>query len=442
MTRPHSVLILGAGLAGLTCASELAAAGVEVTVLEKLPTVGGLARNVERGAAKFDLGGHRFFSAKPELVDWLRTLVGDELRQVGRKSRIRLGGRYFDYPLRAGNALAGFGAAGSFAIVKDYAVAALSRALSNDEDVSFEGWVSSRFGRRLYEIYFRPYTEKVWGISCSQISADWAAQRIQLLSLADAVWQAVRPGGDKPKTYASQFWYPAGGIGVIGEILAGKIRDAGGKVHTGAAVEQITVRDGRIAEVVAAGETYAADAVISTIPLTRLGALINAPTAALNELSYRAIRCVFLVLNAGQITDDTWLYFPEPDVVFSRTHEPPNWAPELAPPQGTSLCLEVFCNEGDRLWSLDADDLADRCVTDLARLGLIKTSQVTEASDERVPSAYPVYRVGYKAPLRAVRERVAEVADLYLLGRTGAYRYDNMDQVVDAALALARRLTT
>ncbi len=440
MTAPRTALILGAGLAGLTCAHELTRAGVAVTVLEKLPVVGGLARNVSYGGGRFDLGGHRFFTPKQELVDWLRGLVGDSLRQVGRKSRIRLGGRYFDYPLRPFNALSGFGLAGSARILADYAASRLRRALTTGEEVSFEDWVVRRFGRRLFDIYFGPYTEKVWGLSCREISAEWAAQRIQLLNLSDAVVRALWRREDGPKTYAQSFWYPAGGIGVIGETLAACVREAGGVVRTDCAVERVTVRDGRVAEVAAGGENWSADVVISTIPLTQLGHLVGAPADALSLLSYRAIRCVYLVLAMPQVTDDSWIYFPERGIVFGRSHEPRNWGADLAPPGGTSLCLEVFCHEGDEVWQCDERELAARCIDDLARLGLIQAAQVTGAFSEHVPHAYPVYRVGFRQPLRAVLDHVQTVGNLHVLGRTGAYRYHNMDQVAEAALDLARKL--
>lgn len=440
MSAPRSALILGGGLAGLTCAHELAQKGVPVTVLEKLPAVGGLARNVTHRDAGFDLGGHRFFSADPRLIQWLHDLAGDELLQVPRKSRILMGGKFFDYPLRTANAIAGFGLQDTYRILADYTEAAFRRALSSDADISFADWVLHRFGRRLYDLYFRPYTEKVWGMPCEQISADWAAQRIQLLSLTDAVWQAVRPGRNAPKTYAQDFWYPKSGIGILGERLAQRVRDLGGVIHTGRAVERITRRGSRVTSVTAGGEKFNADIVISTLPLNLLGKMIGAPADAVSALRYRAIRCVYLLLDTEQVTDDTWLYFPEADIVFGRSHEPPNWSRQLAPAQGTSLCLEVFCHQGDEQWSRPENELADACVADLDRLGLVKPAQVADAFSVQVPDAYPVFHVGYKKPLRAVTESIDRIDNLFPLGRTGAYLYHNMDQVVEAAIALARKV--
>jgi len=440
LSAAKSALILGGGLAGLTCAHELAKAGCKVTVLEKLDVVGGLARNVTRGDGMFDLGGHRFFTAKPEMLVWLRELIGDELRQVGRKSRILLGGKFFDYPLRPVNAIFGFGLRRSANILWQYAGAALDRALSPQADLSFEDWVVARFGRALYDIYFKPYTEKVWGLRCEDISAEWAEQRIQLLNLPDAVWRAVRPGRESPKTYAQEFWYPAAGIGLIAETLARRVRELGGRVVTGCNVEHVAVVKNAVAEVAGGGKTYKASTVISTIPLTLLGRMFGAAPDALGNLSFRALRCVYLILNMTQVTDDSWLYFPEREILFGRSHEPRNWWPALAPKGRTSLCLEVFCNEGDRFWEMDEKELAAACAADLDRLGLVKREQVAGAFSEYAPHAYPVFRVGYRNSLREVLKHVGRIHNLHLVGRSGAYRYENMDQVAESAIMLARQL--
>jgi protoporphyrinogen oxidase len=440
MTQPRTAVILGGGLAGLVCADELARAGVQVTVLEKLPVVGGLARNVRRQGANFDLGGHRFFTEQPRLLAWLRELVGDSLREVARKSRIRLNGRYFDYPLKPLNALSGFGLTQTARILADYSRAAVRRRLTPASELSLEDWVINRFGQALYEIYFRPYSVKAWGLPCDQVSAEWAAQRIQLMNLSEAIWRAVSRGGRSPKTYAAKFWYPVGGIGVMAEALAERVRTRGGRVLTAASVTGLSVRDGRVAAAQTDAGEFPAEVFISTLPLTNLGRMIGAPEAALAGLAYRAIRCVLLLIAAPRVTDDTWLYFPESDVLFARLHEPRNWDPGMAPPGQTSLCLEIFCDEGDDLWRRDEADLVTACVRDLHRLGLVPETQVREGFVENVAAAYPVFRVGYKQSLRAVLAAVEAVENLHVVGRTGAYRYENMDQVAESAMTLAARL--
>lgn len=439
MGRPKSALILGGGLAGLTCADELARAGVQVTILEQQDAVGGLIRNVSLHGATFDLGGHRFFTEKPALLRWLRELVGDRLREVPRKSRILLGGRYFDYPLRPFNALGGFGLVRAAAIIGDYLGAAVRRHLSHASDLSLEDWVVQRYGRKLFDIYFGPYSEKVWGVPCDEISAEWAAQRIQLMSLADAVYRAVIPTR-QPKTYSAEFHYPVGGIGVLADTLAERVRGRGGRILTGQTVDGLALVDGRVTGAVVGDRTHDAEVVIGTVPLTRLGAWLGAPPAALARLSFRALRCVFLVIDMPRVTDDTWLYFSEPEILFGRLHEPRNWDPGMAPPGQTSLCLEIFCDEGDARWRQDEAALVDECARELDRLGLVGYDRVIAGAARHVPNAYPVFRVGYRQPLREVLDAVAAIENLHVVGRTGAYRYENMDQVAESSLALAAEL--
>lgn len=439
MAKPRSALILGGGLTGLTCADELTKAGVRVTLLEKQPVLGGLARNVEFGGGCFDLGGHRFFTGDRAMLDWLFDLLGDRLLEVPRRSRIRLAGRYFDYPLRPFNALFGFGARRSARIIADYLQAAWRRRLGGGSDVSLEDWVRGRFGSAMYDLYFRPYSEKVWGLPCAQISAEWAAQRIQLLNLTDAVRRALLPIR-RPSTYAACFWYPRGGIGVIAEKLAARVRDRGGEILTAREVTALEHSGGRIASVVAGGESRSADVVISTLPLTDLARMLQTPGERLADLSYRALRCVFLTIDASRVSDDSWLYFPESDVRFSRSHEPRNWDPGMAPPGKTSLCLEFHCHQGDELWRLDAAQLAALCREDLARLGLVDAAWIEAAHCESVTHAYPVFRVGFREKLAAVLAWLAACDNLHPVGRTGAYRYENMDQVAASAIALVRRL--
>lgn len=439
MAKPRSALILGGGLTGLTCADELTKTGVQVTLLEKQPVLGGLARNVLFDGGCFDLGGHRFFTGDRRMIDWLFELLGDRLLEVPRKSRIRLAGRYFDYPLRPFNALFGFGARRSARILADYLRAAWRRRLGGGTDLSLEDWVRGRFGRAMYELYFRPYSEKVWGLPCSQISGEWAAQRIQLLNLGDAVRRALLPAG-RPNTYASCFWYPRGGIGVIARTLADRVRERGGDIRTGREVTAVKRRDKRIEAVIAGDESWSADVVISTLPLTDLARMLDTPPDRVAPLSYRALRCVFLTIDAPGVSDDSWLYFPEADVRFSRCHEPRNWDPGMAPPQKTSLCLEFHCGEGDAIWNLDPRRLAALCRDDLERLGLVAAGRIAGAHCENVSHAYPVFRVGFREQLAAVHEWLAAFDNLYPVGRTGAYRYENMDQVAAAAIALVRRL--
>ncbi|MBZ0272901.1 FAD-dependent oxidoreductase [bacterium] len=431
----HRYIILGGGLAGLTMADELLARGNEATVLEAAPEVGGLARNIEVRGHLFDIGGHRFFSDKQEINDWFRALMEGEIVEVIRKSRILMNGRFADYPLRPVNAFFGMGPMQSLKIVLGY-LNVVGRNGGPQEN--FEDWVVARFGRPLYDIYFGPYTEKAWGVDPTRISAEWAAQRIQLVSLTEAVRKAVLPSKDSPRTYVSRFMYPRRGIGRITQRLAERVRSRGGDIRLKHAVEAIEKRGSQYA-VSAGGATFEGDRIVSTIPVPLLANFLGEPMGE-GALEYRCLRCVFLLLNRPRVTDDTWIYVPDRNVTFARIHEPKNWSREMVPGDGTSLCLEVFCTEGDEIWNMPGDELHRLCVDDLARLKFIDPGDVAHAHDIRVRNAYPVFLVGYRPILDDVLRRVAAHEGVYTVGRTGSFTYTNMDQVVDQALRLTERI--
>ncbi|MCB9476062.1 MAG: FAD-dependent oxidoreductase [Deltaproteobacteria bacterium] len=435
--KPRYV-ILGGGVAGLTCADALAHRGHEVTVLEALPEVGGLARNIDVDGFLFDIGGHRFFTDKPYIIEWLETLMGDELLTVERKSRILLGGKFHHYPLKPVNALFGMGLARSFAIILGYLKTALFERGGRQDN--FEEWVVARFGRPLYDIYFGPYTAKAWGVEPTRISADWAAQRIQLLSLTDAVRKALMNfGPNSPRTYASRFWYPKRGIGRIPVKLAERVRERGGRILLQSPAVKLERENGIYRVTTSQGETIEAERIISTIPVPILCRLLG-DEGMNGALEYRCLRCVFLKIDRPRVTDDTWVYIPERDVIFGRIHEPKNWSSQMVPDGRTSLCLEIFCGEGDEIWDLPGEELYRRCALDLERLGFIKADEVVDGSDLKVKNAYPVFLVGYRDVLDATFRRLSEYDGIHLVGRTGAFTYTNMDQVIHDALTLVGRL--
>ncbi|MDP8256979.1 MAG: FAD-dependent oxidoreductase [Candidatus Alcyoniella australis] len=442
-------VIFGAGLAGLSAADMLSARGREVHIFERLPQLGGLARNVRMGGFTFDLGGHRFFSADPGLIAWLQELLGDDLLTVDRRSRIMLGDRFFDYPLRPANAMLGFGARDTARIVRDYGTAALGRLLGRSRDDDFESWICSRFGRALFEIYFRPYTEKTWSLPSSEISADWANTRIQLLSLFDAVRKALLSSRRSPRTYASQFFYPRGGIGRIAQALAKRVEAHGSVIHHVRGVERVRHENGRVRAALVREpdglvEVQGAQ-FISSVPITELIRILDPqpPTQvqdAARMLAYRSLVCVFMIIDLEQVSDDTWIYFPNTAQIFGRSHEPRNWEREMSEPGMTSLCLEIFCGPGDAAWELDDKALADLAVRDLVATGLVARDKIRTAFIERVPDAYPLFRVGYERQLAVLTQYLSTLENLHPVGRTGRFAYLNMDEVVADALDLAGRL--
>lgn len=426
--------VLGGGIAGLTAARELLRRGYRVTLLERAPVVGGLARTLELRGFRFDIGGHRFHSNNPAVLDWLRALLGDDLLSVPRTSHIHLNGRYVDYPLTFPDALTAFTPPQAAHMLASYGRARLLR--HGRDDRSFEDWVVNRFGREMYRHFFQPYTEKVWGIPCDALSAAWAAQRIGIPSLARAVKQAFFPPDIAPATAVSRFYYPRYGFGMIPVALADDIARRGGAMLTQAIPQRLEPAAGgwRVCwRPAASGErpvTLYARRVVSTIPLGALLRLL--PDAPTPDLAYRGLIGVFLALDRPRVSADSWTYFPDPALLFGRTHEPKNWSPAMVPhPDMTSLGVEIFAGRDDAVWRQSDAALLARVVTQLSGLGWLRPEEVIHGRVLRVPHAYPIYRVGYEQTLTAVLAWLARFAGLHLVGRTGSFRYMNSDGVIE-----------
>lgn len=450
---PRRVLVVGAGPAGLTAAYEAQRAGWNATVLEKDPEyVGGISRTVRSGGYRFDIGGHRFFSKSAEITRWWKERLPDDFIPVQRLSRIYYRGRYFDYPLRPWNALTNLGVFTSFACVLSYAWA---RVFPRQPETSFEDWVSNRFGRRLFTIFFKTYTEKVWGIPTSQLSADWAAQRIKGLSLSRAILNAFRgapkKSGEVIKTLIDTFDYPRLGPGQMWEKTAADIRALGGDVRLGSRVDRIHHTGGRLTAIEAVRvdgtrETFAADAFILSLPLreTVLAFDPPLPTAvqrAARALSYRDFLTVALVVEGENPFPDNWIYIHEPGVKLGRIQNFKNWSEAMIGRAGTTcLGLEYFCFEGDGLWTMSDADLIALGTRELEQLGLARAAQVREGSVVRVEKAYPVYDPGYQANVDTIRAALAPLANLQVVGRNGMHKYNNQDHSMMTALLAVKNL--
>ena len=441
------VVILGGGVAGLTMARELLRIGRSVTLLERAPFYGGLARTFERDGFRFDIGGHRFHSNNPDVVNWVRDLVGSDLLEVGRSSRIYMGGRFVDYPIQFPGALTIFTPVQAARVGVSY----LSTFLRpGGEDVSFEDWVVRRFGRALYDVYFRPYTEKVWGIPCTELSADWASARISIPNLWQTFAHAIRPPKNAPKTAIRRFYYPRDGFGTICDRLVDEIARMNGRLRSGVELTSVRpgARDATVGFRAANGieEVVSTSTVISTIPIEALFAALpeesrDSETARSFHLDYRGIVLLCLAIRRPQVTPDQWTYFPGPETIFGRSHEPKNWSPAMVPSGPvTSLALEIYASPGDSAWSSTDDDLIARSVDDLARVGLMKTSELIHGWVLRVPFAYPIYRIGYAERMKAVRAFLEAAPTLRLLGRTGSFTYMNSDGVVEDCLRLLHEI--
>ena len=441
-------LVIGAGPAGLAAADRLARLGRAPLVIEKDTQVGGLSKTVNRGGFRFDIGGHRFFTRSAE-VDalWREVLPRDFLRRK-RMSRIYYRGRLFDYPLRPLNALSGLGPVTSLRVVASF----LARKLVPVRpEASFEDWVSNRFGRALHSMFFKTYTEKVWGVPCTELSADWAAQRIRNLGLGRAVLRALGVGRRRGvASLVEEFDYPRHGPGQMYEAMADRARAAGAQIALGSEVVGVLHSGGRVvaARVLEAGGEREIDvgSVVSSMPVTELVKGLDPPPPAevldaARALRYRSILTVNLVVRAEKVLPDTWVYIHAPEVRASRLQLYKNWSPEMVPdPRMSTLGLEYFAFEGDDFWRLPDGELVGVAREDLETLGVARGAEVVDGFVVRYAKAYPLYETGYRERLATLRRYLKSFPNLACAGRYGQFRYNNMDHSIMTGRLAARRL--
>ena len=437
------VLVIGAGPAGLTAAHELVRQGARVTVLEGDRVVGGISRTVLHDGYRFDIGGHRFFTKYPPVEALWREILGEDFINVPRLSRIYYDGKFFDYPLKAGNALRGLGLWNAIALVASYFYA---QVRPHPVEENFEQWVSNRFGRRLFETFFKTYTEKVWGIPCTEIRAEWAAQRIQGLSLARAILNAtpLTRRGPAIKTMIDAFQYPRLGPGQMWERCTERVVALGGQVLMEHRATAIEMEGGRVvavrAELADGAIRLPADHVISTMPVRSLvRALDPAPSAevggAAEGLRYRDFLVVALMIRGGKLFPDNWIYIHSPGVKVGRIQNFGNWSAAMVPdPAMSCLGMEYFCFEGDGLWASSDSDLIALATQEIGRLGLCDPDRITGGAVVRMPKAYPIYDAEYRAHLDVVRGYLDRIPNLHLVGRNGMHKYNNQDHSMLTAL--------
>ncbi len=445
------VVVLGAGLAGLAAADELVRAGARVVVVEKERRVGGLAASFRVGPYWLDHGPHRFWSKDEELVRHLYELLEGEVVVRRRRSRIHLQGRYFDYPLRAGNVVRNLPIGVLCRAGRDYLWARVLDRLRPLPDASFEDWVVKRFGRTLYELFFGTYTEKAWGMSPRKISAEWASQRIAQRSLWEAAVSALRsPRDGEPRGLASEFYYPReGGIGAIARAYERRIAAGGGEIVLGARVSAIERANGRVTAVRWVGdrgeERTECDEIVSTIPLPVATTLLEpAPleevSRAARGLEFISILFVYLEIDRPSVSPDHWIYLPEKHLSVHRVSEFKNFSDSAAPGESTALCCEITCRAGDPTWRLRREEAARIAESDLLAAGLIDPGSARPLAIARLRHAYPVYDLDYKSRLRAVREESKGLENFRTTGRQGLFRYNNMDHSIAMGRKAARTL--
>jgi protoporphyrinogen oxidase len=444
--RKH-VVIMGAGPAGLTAAYELMKRDVAVTVVEKDPKqVGGLARTVEHNGYRFDIGGHRFFSKNQEVEDLWTEILGDEMLTRGRLSRIYYRGRFFAYPIKAANALWNLGPIEALRCVASYAWARV-HPIRNPRNL--EDWVRNQFGQRLFSIFFKTYTEKVWGISTKDLSADWAAQRIKSLDLWVVLRTALLPQrkakgrGEIVTTLIDRFRYPRLGPGQMWERMQERVESSGIPVqlnhralsirHEHNVVNEITVeKDGTLVDV-------PVDAVLSSIPLSELILRLDPQppddiVEAAHRLRYRSLCLVALVIDDEQPFPDNWIYLHDPDTRAGRVQNFGAWSPDMVKPGTTCLGAEYFCFEGDEIWEMSDEDAVKLTTDELARIGLVNPADVVDGVKVRVPKAYPMYDPYYREAVAVIHGYLAGFENLKTFGRNGLHRYNNQDHSMWTAI--------
>jgi protoporphyrinogen oxidase len=451
-SQARPVVVIGAGPAGLTAALDLAELGIPVLVIESNQRVGGLAQTIEYKGFRFDIGGHRFFTKIPAVRNLWRAMLGSDFLRRPRLSRIFFNGIFFDYPLKPLDTLKKLGLLHSLAIVISYLWAQVHPVRP---EVSFEDWVTNRFGRRLYRAFFETYTEKVWGIPCRTISARWAAQRIQGLSLRTAIMNMLAPWLNRRpetqmKTLVNEFEYPRLGPGMMWEAFAARIEQRGGSlllnarvsalVHDGCTVNAVEIEyRGRRLHVVASN-------VISTMPLTHLVKCLGSATPpgvqqAGQRLKYRDFITVTVIVDRPHLFSDNWIYVHDPAVKMGRIQNFKNWSPDMVPdPSKTCLGLEYFCTVDDALWSLSDDELVGLAKAELGTIGLVDPEWILDALVVRVPKAYPVYEDEYHQALKEIRAHLARFANLQTIGRNGTHTYNNQDHSMVMGMLAVRNL--
>jgi len=449
-TKNPRVCIIGAGPGGLTAAYWLATRfGITSTIYEATDVVGGISQTVNRDGWRFDIGGHRFFSKVSTVEElWHEILPKEDFLLRPRLSRIFYKGKFFDYPLKPMNALGGLGIFESLRCVVSYFT---TKVNPPKDQSSFETWVAARFGWRLYRIFFKTYTEKVWGIPATTIQADWAAQRIKNLNLANAIINALKPAGRRGKeitTLIEEFEYPRLGPGMMWEVCTEKVQSLGCAVHMNTAITRLIRNEDRTWTVYSGDNTLPEtfDHVISTMPINLLCNAIEpalpAPVIeAANSLKHRDFLTVALVVPIKHSFPDNWIYIHSPEVTLGRIQNFISWSPEMIPAAGfTCLGLEYFVNEGDSLWNMNDAELIKFAAMELEKIGLVPASEVEKGYVVRMPKAYPVYDEAYGPSLNTVKDFISGCAGLHPVGRNGMHRYNNQDHSMMTAIFTAENI--
>jgi len=446
-TASAGIAVLGGGPAGLTAAHVLAQRGVKGTVFEADGVVGGIAKTVEFNGYRFDLGGHRFFTKLKPVERLWEEMLGEEFLTRRRLSRIYYRGDYFQYPLEARNVVSQLGLGESLRCAASYFAACLRRRRPAE---TFEDWVTARFGRRLYERFFKTYTEKVWGIPGSEVRAEWAAQRIKDFSFWHALTAILHLRRKTATTLIEEFRYPRLGPGQMWEAFRTRVEEGGVPVRLNHRCISLFHSEGRVDRIAVrtndADSEYAVDGVLSSIPLSELVLSLEprAPAevaAAARRLRYRDLCLVALILDEEQPFPDNWVYIHDPGTRAGRVQNFGAWSASLVVPGTTCLGVEYFCFRGDEIWELPHEQAVALATDELARIGLVDPSRVVDGVKIRVPKAYPMYAQGFLDDVAVIRSYLDTFENLKTFGRNGLHRYNNQDHSMWTAILATLNLT-
>jgi protoporphyrinogen oxidase len=437
------VAIIGAGPAGLTCAYQLAKAGVEVHVYEASHQVGGLAKSLTLWEQRVDLGPHRFFSTDSRVNELWLEIVGKDYQMVNRLTRIYYKGKFYYYPVRAFDALSKLGIGASIQCVWSYVKEKINPTPLNG---TFENWITRKFGKKLYEIFFKTYSEKLWGISCSELDADFAAQRIKKFSLGEAIKKALNIGKVQHKTLVDEFAYPTKGTGMVYERMADHIIRNGGKVNCNTPVAKVLTQHGKAIGIqLKGGEELSYDEVVSSMPLTQMvKQLSDVPKEIYNlatNLTFRNTILVYLHINHSNLFPDNWLYVHASDIETGRISNFRNYAPQITNGKQTSIvAMEYWCYEQDALWGQTDENLIDFATQEFIKTGLHKNAEILDGYVYRINKCYPVYKLNYKQWLKPIEDYLSGIKNLHVIGRYGAFKYNNQDHSILMGIMAAENM--
>ncbi len=431
-TQIRKIAIIGAGPAGLTAAVELSQhPGYQVELYEATAEVGGMAKTITLWNHRVDLGPHRFFSSDPRVNKIWLEFAGRNYRMVNRLTRIFYRQKFFHYPLQLGNVIRRLGVIESF-----LCLASLVRSwfFQQKNENNFEAWIANRFGHRLFRIFFKTYSEKLWGIDCRDLSADFAAQRIKKFSFVEAIRHAIGAGRQKHKTLVDQFAYPLTGSGAIYEEMARRFVQNGGKIFFNSPIQSVLVRSGKALGIETNDQVKVYDSVISSMPLTQLvQRLENLPPqvqSANSKLRFRSTVIVYLLVRKSPFADQ-WIYVHSANLKCGRMTNFSNWSPGLNGDQKTSvLALEYWCNEGDPVWQQSETDFVRLAQDELVSTGLVPREEILEGKVYRIGKCYPMYEQGYQENLQVVEEHLRGIENLTVIGRYGSFKYNNQDHSI------------